>query len=178
MSQQEFEVRRARPEDADAFAELMNDPAVYPGVLQLPHTDAAFWRERLKEPGGPTVVDLHLVAVAEGKVIGSAGLHANAAVRRRHVMSLGMAVAGPWQGRGAGTALLSALCHQADNWLGILRIELTVYTDNTPAIALYRKLGFVKEGTHRGFAFRNGLYEDAHVMARLHPRPPYLEPRR
>jgi L-phenylalanine/L-methionine N-acetyltransferase len=58
----------------------------------------------------------------------------------------------------------------------VLRLELTVYTDNAAAVALYRKQGFVIEGTHRGFALRDGVYIDAHAMARWHPQPPGLQP--
>jgi L-phenylalanine/L-methionine N-acetyltransferase len=166
-------LRRARPADAEDYAALMNDPQVFPGVLQLPYTDAEFWRTRLAEPGGAAVSDLSLVAVAEGRVIAGAGMHpASNAVRRRHAMGIGMSVVGEWQGRGVGTLLLAALCEHADRWLGVLRLELTVYTDNARAIALYRKHGFQMEGTHRAFALRDGVYVDAHVMARLHPSPP------
>lgn len=46
-------------------------------------------------------------------------------------------------------------------------IELSVYTDNAPAIHLYEKFGFVVEGTARQYALRGGVYVDAHLMARL-----------
>lgn len=169
-------LRRGRPDDAEDFAAMMNDPLVYPGVMQLPYTEPAFWRERLAgNVGGPAQADLQLVAVHDGRVIGGAGLHtAGAHVRRRHVMYLGMTVAGPWQGRGVGSLLLGALCEHADRWLGVLRLELTVYTDNAPAIALYRKHGFEIEGTHRAYVLRDGRYVDAYGMARLHPQPPSL----
>jgi putative acetyltransferase len=39
---------------------------------------------------------------------------------------------------------------------------------------LYRRHGFVVEGTHRAYALRDGAYVDALSMARLHPRPPVL----
>ena len=51
----------------------------------------------------------------------------------------------------------------------ILRIELTVFSDNARAISLYRKFGFVVEGTLVGYAYRNGRYVDAYTMARLRP---------
>ena len=77
---------------------------------------------------------------------------------------------------GAGPAglLLGALCEHADRWLGVLRLELSVYTDNAPAIALYRQHGFEIEGTHRAYVLRDGRYVDAFAMARLHPCPPTL----
>ena len=87
---------------------------------------------------------------------------------------LGIGVRSSHWGRGIGTALMSALTEAADRWLNIQRIELTVFTDNARAIALYRRFGFVVEGTHRAFALRDGAYADVHAMARLHPNPPQL----
>ncbi|HZM22240.1 MAG TPA: GNAT family N-acetyltransferase, partial [Anaerolineales bacterium] len=72
-----------------------------------------------------------------------------------------------WQGKGAGTALMEAMVDLAERWLNLTRIELEVYTDNEPAIRLYKKFGFVIEGTYVNFAYRDGHYADAHFMARL-----------
>ncbi len=46
-------------------------------------------------------------------------------------------------------------------------VELTVYTDNTAAIALYRKLGFVEEGVMRDAAFINAAFRDVLQMASI-----------
>ena len=35
-----------------------------------------------------------------------------------------------WQGMGVGTALMRAALDLADNWLGLRRVELTIYADN------------------------------------------------
>ena len=64
------------------------------------------------------------------------------------------------------------MCELADGWLNVIRLELTVYTDNKRAIALYKKFGFAVEGTHRAYALRDGRYVDAHCMARLRSKPP------
>ncbi|HEX4946421.1 MAG TPA: GNAT family N-acetyltransferase, partial [Blastocatellia bacterium] len=48
-----------------------------------------------------------------------------------------------------------------------LRMELTVYTDNAAAIALYQKFGFEIEGTQRKAAFRDGVFVDTFLMARV-----------
>ena len=170
-------IRRASPNDAAAYARLMNDPAIFSGLLQMPHTDEETWRARLVESCTPGKIDLPLAAELHGIVVGSAGLHpVGQALRRRHAMTLGISVAREAQGKGVGSALMAALCDYADRWVGALRLELTVYTDNVAALALYRKFGFRIEGTHRGYAMRDGVYVDAYAMARLHPDPPRIAP--
>jgi putative acetyltransferase len=168
-------LRRASVLDAEALASLMSDETVYAGVLQMPYPSAELWRKRLEARLADDNSSLQLVAVAEGSVIANAGIHVEGwTPRRRHVGGLGMTVAADWQGKGIGSLLMSGLLDWADNWVGLLRIELTVYTDNARAIALYEKFGFAPEGTHRAYALRAGRYVDAHAMARLHPDPPRL----
>jgi L-phenylalanine/L-methionine N-acetyltransferase len=170
-------LRRARASDAEAFARMMQEHEVFRQLLQLPFPDAELWRNKLSNQNGANSPELHLVAEAQGEVIASAGLHpVGAHLRRRHAMALGMSVAVPWQGRGVGSALMKELCNYADNWLGILRIELGVYADNFRAQALYRKFGFQQEGLQRAFALRDGEYVDSMMMARLHPNPPRWSP--
>jgi L-phenylalanine/L-methionine N-acetyltransferase len=93
------------------------------------------------------------------------------APRRRHAGELGMSVRDDWHGRGVGTALLAAALDLADNWINYTRLELTVYTDNAAALALYRKFGFEIEGTLMSYAFRGGRFIDAYTMARIVPPP-------
>ena len=172
-------VRRATPNDAAAFARIMGDPAVYPGLMQLPYTNEELWRTRLVEGTVPAKPDLLLAAELDGAVVGTAGLHPAAAtqIRRRHVAAIGISVAVEAQRQGVGSALMQAMCDYADRWMGVLRIELIVYTDNAVAIALYRKFGFEIEGRCRGYAMRDGQFADAFSMARIHPNPPTIGPR-
>ena len=48
--------------------------------------------------------------------------------------------------------------------LGVVKLELTVFPHNAPAIALYRKLGFREEGILRRRYFIDGRYIDAMLM--------------
>jgi len=168
-------IRRATPRDAAAYARIMGHPQVFGGLMQMPFATEQSWAERLAETLAPGRTDLLIVAERDATVLGTAGLHpAGTAIRRRHALMLGISVAPEAQRQGVGSALMAAMCDYADRWIGALRIELTVYADNAPAIALYRKFGFELEGTHRGYALRDGRYADAHAMARIHPNPPSI----
>ena len=57
----------------------------------------------------------------------------------------------------------------ADNWIQITRLELFVWTTNSNAVRLYKSLGFEQEGTLRDYAFYDGRFLDAYVMARFRP---------
>ena len=168
-------IRRATPKDAASYARIMGEEDVFSNLLQMPYADEEAWRARLSDSCAPGKSDLGLVAEIDGEVVGTAGLHpVGPALRRRHVMMLGISIATAAQGRGVGKALMAALCDYADRWAGVLRIELIVYPDNERAIALYRKFGFEQEGRHRAYALRDGKYVDTITMARLHPAPPLV----
>jgi len=168
-------IRRALPSDAAAFVELMRDPEVFAGLLQMPYPTEDAWRLRLQEQTAPGKLDLQLVAIRDGVLLGSAGLHpVGPSLRRRHAMGLGISVATAAQGQGVGSALMTALLDFADQWGQVLRLELTVYADNARAISLYQRFGFEAEGRMRAYALRAGQYVDTLAMARLHPNPPAL----
>jgi L-phenylalanine/L-methionine N-acetyltransferase len=176
-------IRQAEPDDHDGVRSTMVGPEGVRGTLQLPMPTHAMWRERMAAFDKGAVM---LVAEVPGdiqpggaaptyEIVGHASLHpVGSSLRRRHAMGLGMSVRDEWQGHGIGSALLGALIERADRWMHVLRIELTVFVDNEAAIALYRRQGFVVEGTYRAYALRDGAFVDALAMARLHPHPPQL----
>ena len=172
MTQAPITLRRCTVKDAAALARIMSSQAVQRNLMQLPFASEELWTQRLTEGNAPGKTDLHLLAERGGEVVGSAGLHPLVQVRRRHVAMLGISVAEEHHGTGVGHALMHALCDYADDWGQLLRIELTVFSDNARAIALYRRFGFEHEGLFRGYALRDGVYADCVTMARLHPRPP------
>jgi ribosomal protein S18 acetylase RimI-like enzyme len=74
-------------------------------------------------------------------------------------------VARDYRRRGAGRALMEA----AEAWArstGISKIELHVFPHNAPAIALYEKLGYEREGLRRKHYRRGGELVDAILMAK------------
>lgn len=162
-----YTIRPTEPRDASGTAALRRMPGVFETTLGLPScrtTDSDTFVAHL----GPN--DHHFVAVLEdGTVIGAAGLHLESNPRMRHVGSVGLMVHADYQNMGVGSALLKTLLDLADNWLMLVRLELTVFADNERAIHLYEKLGFEKEGLKRMTTVRNGKYADEYMMARLRP---------
>lgn len=79
-----------------------------------------------------------------------------------HVM-----VAPDSQGCGVGGFALRGMLRHAFSDLGLNRVELTVLESNARARALYEKAGFVLEGTLRAAAWKDGHYEDMHIMSVL-----------
>lgn len=159
-------LRKATPDDAESLYEVMRDPLVYPGLLQMPYPTAHDWRTRLEQQVGDRT-NLHLLAEVDGEVVGSGSIFLLGPTRQRHIGQIGMSVRGPWQGRGVGRHLLNAVLEYGDRWLGLTRIQLDVYTDNTRAIGLYESAGFATEGCLRAFAMRDGMLVDTLLMARL-----------
>jgi putative acetyltransferase len=160
----EIQIRRAEPADAEAVWRCFTTPLVVRNTLQTPYRSLESVREQLVKYGEN---EHALVAVVDGEIVGMIGLYVKSRPRIRHIASIGMNVRDDWQGKGVGTALMQAAIDLADKWLNLSRIELTVYTDNEAAIALYHKFGFEIEGTMRKAGFRDGEYVDAHMMARV-----------
>jgi L-phenylalanine/L-methionine N-acetyltransferase len=174
-------LRAAEPADAAEMSALMGSPGVFEGTLQMPDAAVASRLERL---GKTDATGVQLVAVdldtpsGAPRIAAHAGLFTpHASLRRMHARGLGITVGKDFQGQGLGDRLMHRLLDWADNWAGVLRVELTVFTDNTRAIALYQRHGFVQEGVLRAYGLRGGEYIDAFSMARLHPKQPKLPPR-
>ena len=81
-----------------------------------------------------------------------------------HCGTLGMGVHKDHRRRGIGTRLMERTIEEA-KFRGIERVELEVYASNTPAINLYEKRGFVREGVKVKARKLDGVYDDIIVMA-------------
>jgi ribosomal protein S18 acetylase RimI-like enzyme len=79
---------------------------------------------------------------------------------------LGMGVVASRRGAGLGGQLLEACLTHAPR-SGIEKVELTVYTSNAPAIALYRKHGFTDVGISRDYRRLDGVTYDALLMEKF-----------
>jgi RimJ/RimL family protein N-acetyltransferase len=159
-------IREAEPKDAAALVSLARAVGREPERWLLSSTD---WRAPAAERRYLRAVhrSAHAaVFVAEAPE----GLVARLSVARdphpasHHVADLGLMVAASHRRRGIGRALLQ----RAVDWArasGVTKLELHVFPDNEPALALYEAFGFVREGYRRRHYRRDGEYVDAVLMA-------------
>ena len=118
-------------------------------------------RERIASPNSALIL-----AVSADVIAGYVEAIGGDYNRTRHLAIVIAGVRSSYAGQGVGTRLLQALVDWADR-SGILRLELTVMAHNKPAIALYEKFGFEREGLRRCSVVVDGECVDEFAMARL-----------
>ena len=87
--------------------------------------------------------DPQFVALVKGEVVGWCDIRRHDFPAHAHRGTLGMGIIPAYRGQGLGLRLLKTTLEKAGE-AGFVRIELAVYGDNTRAIALYDKAGFVR----------------------------------
>ena len=104
------------------------------------------------------------VAELDGRVAGRLSVARDPHPASRHVADLGLMVAAEARRLGLGFALLG----EAATWArreGVRKLELHVFPHNEPAIRLYERFGFVREGYRKAHYRRGREFVDAILMA-------------
>ncbi|MBM7048164.1 MULTISPECIES: GNAT family N-acetyltransferase [Rhizobium] len=107
------------------------------------------------------------VAVAGSDVVGWCDISRHTFPSHAHAGHLGMGIIPTYRGMGLGRRLIETTLQAARN-VGIERVELSVHADNSRAIALYERVGFVREGLARRSVCIDGRYKDAIHMALIY----------
>lgn len=164
-----FYIRPTKHGDGEGVSALRRMPGVFENILGMPSERISRAEDYIAAMDDNTHSFVAVTRLASGEelIIGNAGLVVNGSGRLRHCANVGIMVHKEYQGMHVGQALMETLLDMADNWLMLVRVELTVFQDNERAIALYKKLGFEVEGTRKMGAIRNGRYCDEFSMARI-----------
>ncbi len=161
-------IRRAEPTDAQGLAELGDAVGAEPeGWLVTTNG----WRSATDERRYLRAIRRYphaavFVAEDDGLIVGRLSVARDQHPASQHVADLGLIVAATHRRRGIGTALLEAAAEWARE-SGVRKLELHVFPWNEPALALYERFGFVKEGYRHAHYRRGDEYVDAILMAYL-----------
>lgn len=147
----QYLIREATKEDAASllrFLEVVGGETEYltfgPGEMQPTLEEETSFIESFRQnPQGFFLV----AVVSEGQVAGTAHFSGGSLPRIRHAGEIGISVQKAYWGQGIGEALTDELLAWIRERKHIRKINLKVRVDNQRAIALYRKKGFVTEGT-------------------------------
>lgn len=105
----------------------------------------------------------YLVAEQDAMLVAFLGAMGSSVPRTSHAAYIALGVLRSWWGRGVATDLLGEVLRWAPT-VGVTRLELSVMTTNTRAIALYKRMGFQVEGRRRRAYMINGVPVDDHFM--------------
>jgi RimJ/RimL family protein N-acetyltransferase len=130
-----------------------------PGEYLLTAEDVSSQIERASQV--PT--HRNLIAEDDEGFVGFLSIIGSSVPRVRHSAHLALGVLRSAWGRGVATDLLNEALRWAPT-VGLSRLELSVMTTNTRAIALYEHLGFKFEGLRRHAYIINGKSVDDHLM--------------
>lgn len=110
---------------------------------------------------------LFLVALIDDEIAGMITVIASPNERIKHIGEFGMSVRAKHWGQGIGSNLLGSMIGWARESGTIRKLDLSVNTNNAPAIHLYEKFGFEREGTIRRDSCIDGRFYDSYAMGLL-----------
>lgn len=164
---QVFTIRQASPLDARAlldYVEAISGESDFlsfgPGEFELTEAEEERVLRRFHEADN----QVYLVGLVDGEIVSTISFGAGSRPRTRHSGEFGMSVRKAYWGLGIGSWMLDALLDWARGTGIVTKVNIRVRTDNQRAIALYRRKGFVHEGTIRREVCLDGQYYDHHCM--------------
>jgi len=156
-------------EDANFLSKGENDPTVRESLfLALP---ASLTTEREKVEQHIKSREAIVLVIVEKEANKPVGQTASAFFRidyisRSAIFYLAILDPAYWS-KGFGSEATQLMVDYAFKTLNLNRIQLHVCAENTPAIKIYERVGFKKEGVLRQAMFRKGNYVDFWVMGIL-----------
>ena len=164
----DFKVRPADPSDAEALTRLAEAVSAEPegwlisanGEWRSVGDERRYLKALRRYPNAAVFV----AERSDGAIVGRLSLARDTHPASAHVADLGLMVAKEARRQGAGRTLLQAAVEWARG-SGIRKLELHVFPWNEPAIQLYERFGFEREGRRRGHYQRAGNDVDAILMA-------------
>jgi len=158
-------IRFVEPRDAEALIAHVNEVGaekvyIMTEKLQIPLSEQ---EDHLRKIDRTTT--LFLLALIDGRVVGSADVQRGRQTKNAHTGDLGIAIRKEARWIGLGRAMLED-CIRWAREVWIHKLTLSVFATNESALALYRDLGFQEEARLKGQVILEGRPVDEILMAR------------
>ncbi|KAF7979651.1 hypothetical protein HWV62_41625 [Athelia sp. TMB] len=159
-------LRAHRESDIASLNELSNSFAVQRDLTPdyvVPRS-IKFTEELLKR-NEDCIISCTVTLTSTGELMGFAKLSPTTAKNRNAIYGVGLKQ--EYWGKGYGTEITEFMVDYAFRMLNLHRVTLWVFEHNASAIAIYKKIGFVLEGTTRKSNWIDGKWEDVYSMGIL-----------
>lgn len=161
-----MEIRLIKPSDAKKFVDFYEKLAKETDYLMFTPEETA--KKAAQEEDFIKKYDDYkqvFIAVEDDEIIGYLGISRSHLSKLKHTAKFTVGVLDDYKRQGVATKLIAF----AENWAkekDIKRLEMTVITEDEPAIALFEKTGFEEEGTRKNSVNVNDQYYDEIFMAK------------
>jgi diamine N-acetyltransferase len=158
-------IRQIEERDLPAMIALRADPAVWTFLGDIEMIGLERQREWFKALQHRVDVRYYILGTKALDFIGVVRTDEIDVVNRS--IRVGGDILPKHQGKGYGTRMFRLIRKYCFDYLNMNRLWLLVLENNTVAVRLYRKVGFVEEGRQRNAIFRDGKYLDYLMMSLL-----------
>lgn len=162
-----MEFKKLEKEEAQQFVDFF-DTLMNETDYLLPTIEEGHKTKEKQEASIEKFNDYKQVFIAKDndKIVGFIGITRMGLSKAKHIANFAMGVLNAYKRQHIATRLFEV----AEKWLkekGVYRFEMTVISENAPAIALYKKVGFKKEGLREKSIFMNNQYYDEFYMSKF-----------
>jgi ribosomal-protein-alanine N-acetyltransferase len=166
-----FSISNIRKGDEPAYISHLKEKQIHDQTLSIPYpytkADADWWVNHnleLESKHGDSFS--WAIRQSDGSLIGGIGF-AEYVPGQSHKAELGYWLAKPFWGTGIMSEAVQRVTAHAFERLNLNRVTAHVFTSNQGSIRVLEKSGYRREGHLRQHYFKNGLFQDGFLYARL-----------
>lgn len=159
-------LREIEEDDLRFIVEWRNDPQILKGLFSYLHLSISKQKRWYEQYIIDKTRQIFIIELKkDSKPIGTAGL--TDIDYKNQKAEIGILIDKSFQNSGYGFESLNLLLDFAFNEMNLRKTTAKAFQDNEPAINLYEKIGFVKEGLLEKEIFKAGEYKNIVIMAKF-----------